>query len=59
MPIATDMLYNLRSKYDREQVLEEYKNTNYGVVNPRTIDAVSFKSMSVFMSYMTDTRAAI
>lgn len=38
---ATDMMFNLRSKYEREHVLEEYKNTNYGVVNPRTIDNVS------------------
>lgn len=37
---ATNMMYNLGSRKTREFVRREYKNTNYGVVNPRTIDTV-------------------
>lgn len=37
---ATNMLYNLGSHKTREFVTREYKNTNYGVVNPKTIDTV-------------------
>ncbi|KAI0082633.1 lysine/ornithine N-monooxygenase [Panus rudis PR-1116 ss-1] len=39
-PDTTDMVYNLPSQRVRREVLNEYHNTNYGVVNPRTIDAL-------------------
>ena len=39
--IATDVIFNLPSASSRKAVLSEYRNTNYGVVNPRTIDAVN------------------
>ena len=39
--IATDAWYGLPSKRLRDNVLAEYKQTNYSVVNPLTIDAVS------------------
>ena len=38
---ATDMLFNLRTKAAREMVINEFKPTNYGVVNPHIIDNVS------------------
>lgn len=34
------MMYNLPSEHARKEVLNEYRNTNYSVVNPRTIDNV-------------------
>lgn len=37
---ATDVIFTLRTKAARDIVLEEFKTTNYGVVNPRTIDNV-------------------
>ncbi|KAF9651551.1 hypothetical protein BDM02DRAFT_3091079 [Thelephora ganbajun] len=37
-PASTDILFNLRTKAAREMVLREFKATNYGVVNSRTID---------------------
>ncbi|KAL5511693.1 hypothetical protein ACEPAH_4911 [Sanghuangporus vaninii] len=37
-PAATDEWYNLPTDRLRAQVLYEYKNTNYSVVNPKTID---------------------
>jgi L-ornithine N5-oxygenase len=39
--IATDAWYGLPSKRLRDNVLAEYKQTNYSVVNPLTIDTVS------------------
>jgi len=41
LPPATDMLFNLRSGAARDMVFREFQSTNYGVVNPRTIDNVS------------------
>jgi L-ornithine N5-oxygenase len=38
---ATDMLFDLRTKAARDMVIREFGGTNYGVVNPRTIDSVS------------------
>ncbi|KAF9647268.1 hypothetical protein BDM02DRAFT_3129832 [Thelephora ganbajun] len=35
---AADILFNLRTKATRDMVLREFKATNYGVVNSRTID---------------------
>ncbi|KAL1947917.1 hypothetical protein VTO73DRAFT_13641 [Trametes versicolor] len=37
-PDATDMMFGLPSKRDRQAVLREYNPTNYSVVNMRTID---------------------
>ncbi|KAF9792226.1 L-lysine 6-monooxygenase (NADPH-requiring)-domain-containing protein [Thelephora terrestris] len=37
-PASTDTFFGLRSKATREMVLREFRATNYGVVNPRTID---------------------
>ncbi|CAL1704677.1 unnamed protein product [Somion occarium] len=37
-PASTDMMYNLPSQHARKEILREYRNTNYSVVNPRTID---------------------
>ena len=37
---ATDEWYNIPTDRLRAQVLYEYKNTNYSVVNPKTIDNV-------------------
>lgn len=34
------MLFNLRTKAARDMVLREFKATNYGVVNARTLDNV-------------------
>lgn len=45
---ATDMFFNLRTKAARDTVLEEFKGTNYGVVNPRTIDNVSRLFLGVY-----------
>lgn len=39
-PEATDRCYNLPSKRYRDAVLDEYRATNYGVVNPITLDAL-------------------
>ncbi|OCH93413.1 hypothetical protein OBBRIDRAFT_749649 [Obba rivulosa] len=39
-PDTTDAIFTLPSRHDRENVLKEYKNTNYSVVNPRTIDTM-------------------
>ena len=39
--IGTDKMYNLPSTRLRDSIRHEYINTNYSVVNPRTIDAVS------------------
>ncbi|KAF9564588.1 hypothetical protein CPC08DRAFT_705130 [Agrocybe pediades] len=39
-PAATDSWYSLTSRNMRSMKLAEYKLTNYGVVNPRTIDAL-------------------
>ncbi|KJA27342.1 hypothetical protein HYPSUDRAFT_51897 [Hypholoma sublateritium FD-334 SS-4] len=36
---ATDMWFGLSSKRMRDIKLAEYKSTNYGVVNPRTLDS--------------------
>jgi L-ornithine N5-oxygenase len=48
---ATDMLFNLRSEAARDVVLKEFRGTNYGVVNPRTIDDVNrLLSWPVFFS---------
>jgi len=41
LSLATDMLFNLRTKAARDIVLKEFRATNYGVVNPHTIDNVS------------------
>lgn len=38
------MVFNLKTKAARDMVLKEFKATNYGVVNPRTIDNVSRSS---------------
>lgn len=40
--VATDKVYNLPSTRLRDTIRAEYINTNYSVVNPRTLDAVSF-----------------
>lgn len=52
---ATNMLYNLGSHKTREFVTREYKNTNYGVVNPRTIDTVSLFLVSLVSPYFSYT----
>ncbi|KAF9483746.1 hypothetical protein BDN70DRAFT_911055 [Pholiota conissans] len=39
-PASTDIWFSLSSKRIRDMKLAEYKPTNYGVVNPRTIDAL-------------------
>lgn len=39
-PKSTDFIYNLPSRAARLEVKREYETTNYGVVNPKTIDAV-------------------
>ncbi|EMD38274.1 hypothetical protein CERSUDRAFT_113443 [Gelatoporia subvermispora B] len=39
-PDTTEVIYNLPTQSDRENILKEYNNTNYSVVNPRTIDAM-------------------
>lgn len=39
--VATERCFNAPSKRLRDAVLEEYRATNYGVVNPLTLDAVS------------------
>lgn len=43
---ATEMMYNLPSDHARKEVLSEYRNTNYSVVNPRTIDNVRLLNSS-------------
>jgi len=47
------MLFNLRTKAARDMVIREFEGTNYGVVNPRTIDNVSrlFPWVSIFVSH--------
>ncbi|KZV70245.1 hypothetical protein PENSPDRAFT_665177 [Peniophora sp. CONT] len=37
-PASTDLMFDLPSTRARRHVVEEYKNTNYGVANARTID---------------------
>ncbi|VDB85294.1 unnamed protein product [Peniophora sp. CBMAI 1063] len=37
-PASTDLMFDLPSSRARRHVVEEYKNTNYGVANARTID---------------------
>lgn len=39
-PAATDACYNAPSKRRRDAVLAEYRATNYGVVNPVTLEAL-------------------
>jgi L-ornithine N5-oxygenase len=39
--IATDRIYNLPTESSRKRLLAEFRNTNYGVVNPRTLEIVS------------------
>ncbi|KAG8959619.1 hypothetical protein FRC03_007709 [Tulasnella sp. 419] len=39
-PESTDFMYNLPHATARAHVKHEYMNTNYGVVNPTTLDAV-------------------
>ncbi|KAF9013881.1 lysine/ornithine N-monooxygenase [Cyathus striatus] len=39
-PATTDKWFNMPSKRVRESTLSEYKATNYGVVNPRTIEVL-------------------
>ncbi|TEB36378.1 lysine/ornithine N-monooxygenase [Coprinellus micaceus] len=39
-PAATERCFNAPSKRLRDAVLEEYRATNYGVVNPLTLDAL-------------------
>lgn len=43
---ATDTWFSLPSSRAREQKLAEYKPTNYGVVNPYTLENVSHISSS-------------
>ena len=47
------MFFNLRTKAARDMVIREFEGTNYGVVNPRTIDNVSglFPWVSTFVSH--------
>jgi len=66
---ATDMIFNLRSKAARDAVIREFKGTNYGVVNPRTIENVSGSCTLCLMispslgrssmSYSTSNRSTI
>ncbi|KAG6898365.1 hypothetical protein C0992_009040 [Termitomyces sp. T32_za158] len=37
-PSSTDFWFNLPSERDRASALKEYRTTNYGVVNPRTLE---------------------
>ncbi|KAG6917970.1 hypothetical protein DXG01_017154 [Tephrocybe rancida] len=37
-PASTDAWFNLPSERTRASTLKEYKSTNYGVVNPRTLE---------------------
>lgn len=39
--LATDTIYNMPSDTTRKRVLADYHNTNYGSVNPRTLNSVS------------------
>ncbi|TFK42521.1 L-lysine 6-monooxygenase (NADPH-requiring)-domain-containing protein [Crucibulum laeve] len=39
-PASTDAWYSMPSKRVRETTLREYKTTNYGVVNPRTLEVL-------------------
>lgn len=46
---ATDMWFGLSSKRMRDTKLAEYKSTNYGVVNPRTLDSVAIPSIFLLL----------
>lgn len=46
---ATDMWFGLSSKRMRDMKLAEYKSTNYGVVNPRTLDSVGVHSIFLLL----------
>ena len=46
-PTATDFMFGLPTKRDRQHVLHEYNATNYSVVNVNTIDAVSLSHVSL------------
>ena len=37
-PASTDAWFSSGSKHNRDAILAEYKQTNYGVVNPRTLE---------------------
>ncbi|KAF9517904.1 hypothetical protein BS47DRAFT_1482875 [Hydnum rufescens UP504] len=39
-PSSTDFVYDLPSSRERAEVKREYENTNYGVVNPTTIQKI-------------------
>ncbi|KAI0032386.1 L-lysine 6-monooxygenase (NADPH-requiring)-domain-containing protein, partial [Vararia minispora EC-137] len=39
-PASTDVMFGLPSRHARELVIGEYGSTNYGVTNPRTINAL-------------------
>ncbi|TFK29987.1 lysine/ornithine N-monooxygenase [Coprinopsis marcescibilis] len=39
-PASTDAWFSTPSKTLRERILSEYKQTNYGVVNPRTLETL-------------------
>ncbi|KLO14186.1 hypothetical protein SCHPADRAFT_826848 [Schizopora paradoxa] len=39
-PEATGHIYSLPSSQARKSVLGEYRNTNYGVISPKTMDAI-------------------
>jgi len=40
--LATDAMYDLPSDSARRRVLADYQNTNYGAVNLRTLESVSY-----------------
>lgn len=47
------MVFALRTKAARDTVIKEFEATNYGVVNPHTIDDVTrLFSSSVFFSHL-------
>jgi hypothetical protein len=56
--IATDKVYNLPSTRLRDAVRAEYVNTNYSVVNPRTLDAVSLNHLYDTSSIASATAGA-
>jgi len=51
---ATDVLFALKSKAARDMVIKEFSTTNYGVVNPRTVDNVIQLSLCVYILLTPD-----
>lgn len=55
--LATNIIYNMTDSA-RKRILADYHSTNYGTVNPRTLDTVSRTSLS-YRSQLTTVKIAL